>query len=53
MGAALVSVPVSQPVTSIQGVVAKFLELFLGYQSGPLQANKENEIEKRFGMHHI
>jgi hypothetical protein len=26
--------------SSMQGVVAKFLELFLGYQSGPLQVNK-------------
>jgi len=27
-------------VTCMQGAVAKFLELFLGYQSGPLQAHK-------------
>jgi len=26
--------------SSMQGAVAKFLELFLGHQSGPLQANK-------------
>jgi hypothetical protein len=31
---------VQKRVTSMQGVVAKFLELFLGYQSGPLQADK-------------